>query len=1045
MKLFTMRVKKTIALLLLVSIVFCFLSPYSAIYAELNVTEIDENSCLYKSEKCCIEFKVSSYWDGGYCAECSITNTSNSILEDWAIELSFINNKIENIWNASINSNNGYNYIIGNAEWNQDIRIGDSVSFGMVLSGDFSEFPSFNLLGETMVVSSTPLECKYMVTDDWREGFNGDICVRNPFVESIKEWKISFELDNEITNIWNAEIIEHYGTHYMIKGLDYNQNISGLSEIHVGFTVQKGSADKGAYNIVVYEDIPFYDSSNLVLEESEYCLDFDKDGVVNYLESFFDLDIYKSDSDDDGISDYEDILLFMEEYLSHDTDGDGISDASELRNGLNPLLVNSYNDGLYDGERIVRATIKGCESDYNGITPSVSLNILGNQIDSLKLEKINDYHLFLNSSIPGYLSNGYDISVSGDFSGAELVFNLPDGLVDSDEVYPAVYYWNTESQKLEKVSNQRIIDNKVVAELDHFSQYILLDDNLYSVYSSSVTISNPANVEMVKNQNKVVLLLDESNSIYNADFTKIKNACISLTDNMSKSDLIEIYTFDDTVRKISSFIDKDNAKNIIQSINQHKGNTAIRDALVRGIDDLKGFSSEDVSKKIVILTDGYSNSDITDYSYGEIAQIAKYNNIVIFTIGIGSEYDTSNMKLLADLTGGHYYSIENYNNLVNVFNEFISDKDLYMDSDSDGISDYHEKQIANGSLRLGSGAKLTGQYLMDPFNPDSDGDGLWDGEEISIVTGDRSASIIMTSSPLYIDTDFDGLNDYAEDVIGLSPLIYDLVNDNEGVPVLASSTIGDSEMPGIWIGTWRKMASLFSWHYIHDLVVSHICTLNPSLKKEKILSGAGRADIIDILKHEVWEVKPISYYTVEGKLDNAISQLDRYVSAASTIDGIVYHRGTILEPIESDSFISPDGQFFIQYSNAGNGIIIYSYSIINRGENESETDPVFLPIVEPTVDKDDSDVVYTPIPNPDWIPAPVPTPTPEVKSSESINKSSGAIKMSENRNEVLENGMKVVAILAILGTIVEDVITGGVGIADDVASIQAALALWLGS
>lgn len=90
------------------------------------------------------------------------------------------------------------------------------------------------------------------------------------------------------------------------------------------------------------------------------------------------------------------------------------------------------------------------------------------------------------------------------------------------------------------------------------------------------------------------------------------------------------------------------------------------------------------------------------------------------------------------------------------------------------------------------------------------------------------------------------------------------------------------------------------------------------------------------------------------------------------------------------------------------GIIIYSFSIINRGENESETDPVILPIVEPTVDKDDLNVIYTPTPNPDWIPAPVPTPTPDVKSSERINKSSGAIKMNDNRKDVLESGLKVV-------------------------------------
>ena len=52
------------------------------------------------------------------------------------------------------------------------------------------------------------------------------------------------------------------------------------------------------------------------------------------------------------------------------------------------------------------------------------------------------------------------------------------------------------------------------------------------------------------------------------------------------------------------------------------------------------------------------------------------------------------------------------------------------DSDNDGLSDYHERLISKGKLRLGTGIPIG---FLDPYNPDSDGDGLLDGEEIQII------------------------------------------------------------------------------------------------------------------------------------------------------------------------------------------------------------------------------------------------------------------------------------------------------------------------
>ncbi len=67
---------------------------------------------------------------------------------------------------------------------------------------------------------------------------------------------------------------------------------------------------------------------------------------------------------------------------------------------------------------------------------------------------------------------------------------------------------------------------------------------------------------------------------------------------------------------------------------------------------------------------------------------------------------------------------------------------LVVDSDNDGLTDAEEKALGT-----------------DPFNPDTDGDGLFDGEEVKVYKTD----------PLNPDTDGDGFKDGAEVKAGYDP------------------------------------------------------------------------------------------------------------------------------------------------------------------------------------------------------------------------------------------------------------------------------------
>ena len=60
-----------------------------------------------------------------------------------------------------------------------------------------------------------------------------------------------------------------------------------------------------------------------------------------------------ADTDEDGISDYEEVRVHNTDPLDEDSDNDGLNDGAELNtHNTDPLNQDSDNDGLNDGEEV---------------------------------------------------------------------------------------------------------------------------------------------------------------------------------------------------------------------------------------------------------------------------------------------------------------------------------------------------------------------------------------------------------------------------------------------------------------------------------------------------------------------------------------------------------------------------------------------------------------------------------------------------------------------------------------------------------------------
>lgn len=183
---------------------------------------------------------------------------------------------------------------------------------------------------------------------------------------------------------------------------------------------------------------------------------------------------------------------------------------------------------------------------------------------------------------------------------------------------------------------------------------------------------------------------------------------------------------------------------------------------------------------MVVFTDGYDEPSTTyEANYRELVERAKRDGVTIYTIGIGT-IDENILTNVANNTCGSYFHANVISDLKGVVDNVRDEaKDLVTDSNNDGICDYYTEEIKEGRLVLSNGSlELKGFDLNlnadgEPSD-DWDGDGLKNGEELTIVTKFGKTYIEMKSNPFMQYTDFDEVNDYDEVKHGSDPMNYSL-------------------------------------------------------------------------------------------------------------------------------------------------------------------------------------------------------------------------------------------------------------------------------
>lgn len=353
-------------------------------------------------------------------------------------------------------------------------------------------------------------------------------------------------------------------------------------------------------------------------------------------------------------------------------------------------------------------------------------------------------------------------------------------------------------------------NNSIIStETTHFSRYMLVDSaTWFAAWNMEL---NYVNMEYEKSNCYTVLAVDcsgsmdtydpitygfdTSNKVYVNNCHRYK-AVLNYVQAMQEEDKTAIVAFDHNAYTLCELTDDKVKLSVAARGFFNDGGTNYNIVLQEALNILNN-STGGLRKKIVLLSDGVADVNILND--------IKEANIKVYTIGLGSSSYDSELKRIADETGGEFFKAYTSDELTGIYEDIGLTVEVdTTDTDEDGLYDIYETI----GMRLQNGTVI----YTDPTKSDSDGDGLLDGVERNTEIQHKKVYyptdvpliadyFIMYSNPNMEDTDGDGYSDYAEVKVHMSnPLVSNLRISQISNDYIAIDTPDDIDSPNYYYG-----------------------------------------------------------------------------------------------------------------------------------------------------------------------------------------------------------------------------------------------------
>ncbi|MFC7072618.1 hypothetical protein ACFQJ7_17185 [Halovenus rubra] len=486
--------------------------------------------------------------------------------------------------------------------------------------------------------------------------------------------------------------------------------------------------------------------------------DFDGDGLKNGVEAQTNASLVASDTDLDGLIDTVEIQTHGTDPADKDTDDDGLIDPEELELGTDPLDPDTDEDGILDGDESY-TTAK--ENETLGV--SVEVTGPGNIADSVEIENASEQ--FPAPTVQNLsVGSTVEISVDDSLSGANLAMRYDESQLNGSESNLAVYRYNETRQTFVQLDTQvNPTNNTVTATGGPTTQ----------VASKSTAKASNANAEPVE--------VDDSSSTYIVADRVAWNEVMSR--ELPDVDIDDSEYIVDSPQNVNingfvvhrTFDEKTGRPQIFMYL--HKGNEKVFGSMTLDNATINGSVNINTQGQgIDNQGDRYPEEGSTDSPNCGADEVYFKTHEVDFNLNTCSARD--GFFTAYNVSGANptvTFNIRNYQGpanrpitlggngprpIVQGVKLPLTKENAINDSDGDGLPD----TIEEGGLFIGPTKNLDKTFVKtDPNNPDTDGDGVSDGEEVK-KRGDNGDGeyYLLASDPTEKDTDGDGLSDSEE-------------------------------------------------------------------------------------------------------------------------------------------------------------------------------------------------------------------------------------------------------------------------------------------
>lgn len=662
------------------------------------------------SERIKVEYVLYSDWGSGYSSALTITNLSDTTIEDWTIDFDFARS-IDNLSCGKLLEHNGTHYTIQNDGDTQNISDGQMIQLGL--------------------------------------GGTGGVAADAPTSFVVKQMSLSFDLisDTDGDQVLDWVEICVNGTDPLVPDGLTPSPIPTITPTVSPTPIPDEDVDcdalPDAYEIIIIKHLLLNGVASNGIESVLPSDDYDEDGLSLGQEYEYDTNPFLADSDYDGLTDYDEINVYNTNPIQKDTDRDGMGDGTEVDAGLDPNLPDTNGDGIADSEEIVSQNVRlesvqEIDISQSLVEPSVVITGKGDYSEKLYALMIEEYNGLFD--IPSIVGRPFEFVHDSDlvFEESTLTFYISDtALADNNIVDLAIAYYDEESNSLEPIeTTYDKSTNTITANVSHYSTYVVINIKaLYYQLQSHSNSSENGTIERYEYNGNEYALLNTSLSWDDA-----RDFCVS-----SGGHLV--------------IINNEEEQAFLTNLMQTYGNKNLYWIGLSGEDEQCSWvDGTPLSYENWSAGEPNSTTETAVHMYckeqGEFSCGQWNDTYNDYFVGISFFWSTDNCGFICEWEdaadapqSGFWISLSN--GTIVKLDKDPSLGDETVDTDHDGIPDVIELRSIDTSLYNGI---QTWTFYSNPTKADTDCDGIGDGEDFHpcqfdtrIVSNDDNQIVFNTN------------------------------------------------------------------------------------------------------------------------------------------------------------------------------------------------------------------------------------------------------------------------------------------------------------